>query len=191
MTELASRASEAESKAAEGASGAAGEADEASAAEVEELRSKLSASETTADKLRKAASHWKAQHGEVKTQLDEVSAAKQALEAAAAAGWCASSIIIVSCGRGRSSSGQRGRCFELGGCKGTMLHSWRQQSKPKRVRKRLPSRAPQNWKRQLQKPTKEELSEQLEKFRKAAKHWKVRVRRRKSKGWGRQGRAIE
>lgn len=48
------------------------------AAEVEALKAKVSSIEVTAEKLRKAAAHWKGQHGKLKEQMDAASAAKQA-----------------------------------------------------------------------------------------------------------------
>jgi hypothetical protein len=51
------------------------EAAAASAAEAEEFRGKLAAAEEAGEKMRKAASHWKAQHGKLKEQLDAAAAA--------------------------------------------------------------------------------------------------------------------
>ena len=49
-----------------------------------EVKAKLEGAEATAEKLRKAAAHWKAQHAKLKEQQEQSAAAPAAAEATAA-----------------------------------------------------------------------------------------------------------
>ena len=85
--EAEGRAAAAEAKAKEAASSSSSvEASSAAAVgasgEIAELQEKLNAAEATAEKLRKAATHWKTQHGKLKEQHDAAAAATSAPAAA-------------------------------------------------------------------------------------------------------------
>ena len=75
------KAAAAESALSEGGAGLAGVSDGiADASALSALQEKLAATESSAEKLRKAAAHWKAQHTKVKEQLDSAVAAAAATE---------------------------------------------------------------------------------------------------------------
>eukprot|EP00900_Chrysochromulina_parva_P023805 jgi/Chrpa1/6058/Chrysochromulina_OHIO_Genome00001742-RA len=80
VAEAEAKAAEAETKAAEADAKGTQVGSGSTTEEAEALRGKLAAAEEAADKMRKAASHWKAQHGKLKEQLDAALAAAPAPE---------------------------------------------------------------------------------------------------------------